>query len=74
MKIALGFEKKIFNHGVFIDLAWGTLQEVSVIQEKFKDVNTAKERILNRYKCESILGTVETGTPKQQAAIGKPCN
>ncbi|MBP4141162.1 hypothetical protein J3S90_05030 [Flavobacterium sp. P4023] len=50
------------------------MQEASIFQEKLKDGDSAKERILNRYKCESIGVTVETGTPKQQTAISKPCN
>lgn len=62
------------SYEVFTDLAWGTLQEASIFQEKFKDGNPAKERILNRYRCESTGGTVGAGTPNQQTAVGKPCN
>ena len=62
------------SYEVFTDLAWGTLQEASIFQEKFKDGDPAKERILYRYACESNGGTVGAGTPKQQTAVGKPCN
>jgi hypothetical protein len=51
-----------------------TLQEASIFQQKFKDGNPAKERILNRYRCESNGQSIATGTPKQQNPIGKPCN
>lgn len=62
------------SYEVFSDLAWGTLQEASIFQEKFKDGDPAKERILNRYSCESNGQSIATGTPKQQNPIGKPCN
>ena len=62
------------SYEVFTDLAWGTLQEASIFNEKYKDDDPAKERILNRYRTESIGQSVETGTIKQQNPIGEPCN
>lgn len=62
------------SYEVFTDLAWGTLQEASIFKEKYKDGDPAKERILNRYKCESIGSAVASGTPSVQYPIGKPCN
>ena len=62
------------SYEVFTDLAWGTLQEASIFEEKFKNDTATKERILNRYRCESSSKIVEAGTPNQQIPIGKPCN
>lgn len=62
------------SYEVFTDLAWGTLQESSVFNDKYKDGDPVKERILNRYRAESTGQSVETGTTKQQNPIGKPCN
>ena len=62
------------SYEVFTDLAWGTLQEASIFNEKYKDGDPAKERILNRYRTESTGQSVETSTIKQQNPIGEPCN
>jgi hypothetical protein len=62
------------SYEVFTDLAWGTLQEASIFNEKYKDGDPAKERILNRYRTESTGQSVETGTTKQQNPVGEPCN
>ncbi|MEO8237612.1 MAG: hypothetical protein ABI576_05835 [Flavobacterium sp.] len=58
---------------VYSDLAWAGLSEAPVFNEHFKGKEAEKERILNRYRCESNGSTVEAETPKQQTAAGKPC-
>lgn len=67
----------IFNNPSYItftDLAWGTLSEAPIFDEKFKADDPERQRILDRYRTESIGRTVNAGTTNQQKPIGKACN
>jgi hypothetical protein len=59
---------------IYTDLAWGGLNNTPVFDSKFPIGNIERERILNRLGCEQVGRSVETGTPKQQNPVGKPCN
>lgn len=64
---------KLVPYQVYSDLAWAGLSEAPVFDENFKGKEEEKERVLNRYRCESNGSVVEAGSPKQQNPIGKPC-
>lgn len=59
---------------MYSDLAWANLSEAPIFDEYFKDRENEKERILNRYRCESTGNIVQQGTVKEQKPVGRSCN
>ncbi|CAM2870743.1 hypothetical protein [Flavobacterium frigoris] len=74
MKIALVFEKKTSNHGVYTDMAWGGLVKTPIYNKKIPLGSAERARIENRYQAESLNRAVGQGTPSVQNPIGNPCN
>ena len=54
---------------IYIDLAWGGLQEAPIFLKKFPVDSADYKRIIGRYNGESVNSTIN-----EQTAIGKPCN
>lgn len=59
---------------VYSDLAWGGLQEAPIFNTLFPEGSIERNRVINRYKCESQGNTYGYDFPPAQTPIGQPCN
>ncbi len=60
---------------LYSDLAYGSLQDApAVFDALFPVGNPNRQRIINRYTCESQGHPIDEGTPNEQNPIGQPCN
>jgi len=59
---------------IYIDLAWGGLNDTPIFEATYPTGNPNRQRILNRVACEQNGTPIGQGTPNHQNPIGQPCN
>lgn len=57
--------KTSFKYNCFVGTGFNVL---------FPEGSAERQRVINRYTCESIGNTYGAGTPNEQTPIGQPCN
>ena len=58
---------------IYSDMAWGGLSDAPIFNVIYPIGNPNRGRIINRYKAEQQGYTIDSGTPLEQAPLGKPC-